>query len=89
MGELKGRRIITSPKPKHWLLEGQFPGECYSTRSLQTIFRRAKEKAGISKRVSFHSLRHSYATHLLESGTDVRLIQELLGIPRPCCTNRG
>ncbi|MBX2929010.1 MAG: tyrosine-type recombinase/integrase [Saprospiraceae bacterium] len=66
-------------RPKDWLFEGQFAGEPYSTRSLQTIFKRAKEKAGIRKAVSFHSLRHSYATHLLESGTDVRLIQELLG----------
>ena len=73
------RAYYVAYKPKHWLFEGQFPGECYSTRSLQTIFRRAKQKAGISKTVSFHSLRHSYATHLLESGTDVRLIQELLG----------
>ena len=64
---------------KVWLFEGQVEGEPYSATSIQAIFRRAKEKAGIQKKATFYSLRHSYATHLLESGTDVRLIQELLG----------
>ena len=66
-------------RPGSWLFEGQQAGEPYAARSLQAIFRRAKQRAGVDKRATFHSLRHSYATHLLESGTDVRLIQELLG----------
>lgn len=62
-----------------YLFEGQKPGEMYDERSLQQVLKHAVTKAGISKPVTLHWLRHSYATHLLESGTDLRYIQELLG----------
>lgn len=65
-------------KPKEYLFEGQ-DGGCYSSRSVQLILSDAKLKAGVKKKGSTHMLRHSYATHLLESGTDIRFIQELLG----------
>jgi integrase/recombinase XerD len=63
----------------HYLFEGQKAGEKYDERSLQQVLKHAVTKAGISKPVTLHWLRHSYATHLLESGTDLRYIQELLG----------
>lgn len=66
-------------KPTTWLFEGQLAGEPYSEKSLQSILKQALQKVGISKPVTLHWLRHSYATHLLESGTDLRYIQELLG----------
>jgi len=66
-------------KPKVYLFEGQTPGERYSDRSLQLVLKSAVNKAKINKPVTLHWLRHSYATHLLESGTDLRYIQELLG----------
>lgn len=62
-----------------WLFPGPNPARHYTTRSVQKIVRRAAERAGIRKRVSVHTLRHSFATHLLEGGTDLRYIQELLG----------
>ena len=73
------RSYYTLYKPVDWLFEGQYKGEPYSTRSLQSIFQRAKLSARIIQDVTFHSLRHSYATHLHEAGTDIKLIQELLG----------
>jgi len=66
-------------KPKTYLFEGQKIGEKYDSRSLQLVLKQAVKKAGIQKPVTLHWLRHSYATHLLESGTDLRYIQELLG----------
>jgi integrase/recombinase XerD len=66
-------------KPTTWLFEGQIAGKPYSEKTLQSILKQALQKAGISKPATLHWLRHSYATHLLESGTDLRYIQELLG----------
>ncbi|MCE5345079.1 MAG: site-specific integrase [Bacteroidales bacterium] len=69
---------INSYKPVIWLFEGQAGGK-YSVESVYRVFKEALRKSGIKKDVGVHSLRHSYATHLHESGLDIRYIQELLG----------
>jgi site-specific recombinase XerD len=60
-------------KPKNWLFEGQ-DGEQYLDRSIQSILKMALAKTNIKKHVAMHTLRHSFATHLLESGTDIHYI---------------
>ena len=73
------REYYSIYKPAIWLFEGQNSGEKYSEQSLQSVLKQALQKVGTKKPITLHWLRHSYATHLLESGTDLRYIQELLG----------
>ena len=64
--------------PDYWLFEGQSGGQ-YSVRSVQQVLRRAVERSGVNPLATVHTLRHSFATHLLEQGVDLRYIQTLLG----------
>jgi integrase/recombinase XerD len=69
----------TTPLQERWLFPGRRPGTPMTTRQLSRLFHEAVNEAGIKKSVTLHALRHSFATHLLERGTDIRIIQALLG----------
>ncbi|MCB1543770.1 MAG: site-specific integrase [Rhodoblastus sp.] len=88
----KDRHVMLSPqllavlrdywrrtRPGHWLFPGQKPFEPITPRSVQRACRAAAEAAGLDKAVTVHTLRHSFATHLLEQKVDIRVIQDLLG----------
>jgi integrase/recombinase XerD len=66
-------------RPTEWLFPGQNPTLPLTRSSVGLVFRKAKKRAGITKNVTVHSMRHCFATHLLEKGTDIRTIQRLLG----------
>ncbi len=73
------RTYYRACRPAKWLFEGRVKANQYSPTSLAKVLKYSVERAGIKKPVTLHWLRHSYATHLLEQGTDLRIIQELLG----------
>ncbi|MBN2611720.1 MAG: tyrosine-type recombinase/integrase [Bacteroidales bacterium] len=73
------REYIESEKPGDYFFKGAKPGEPYSVESMASVLKDAAKSAGIHRRVHLHMLRHSFGTHLLEDGYDIRYVQELLG----------
>ncbi len=80
------RQYYRKYRPSDWLFEGQRPGSALAERTVEKIFEIAKDRAGITKPATLHTLRHSFATHLLEAGTDLYHIQLLLGHKSPKTT---
>ncbi len=76
---LRNYVLTYKPRPRIFLFESEQTHEAYPTRTIQQIFTNAKNKAGIKKEVGIHSLRHSFATHLLDKGTDMKYIKDILG----------
>ena len=75
----RSRYDAATPVAERWLFPGNRRGKPMTTRQLSRLFHEAADAAGIKKAVTLHALRHSFATHLLERGTDIRIIQALLG----------
>ena len=86
--ERRPRHDAGVPPAQRWLFPGRAPDRPMTTRQLNRLFHETVEAAGIRKPVTLHSLRHSFATHLLERGTDIRVIQALLGHHRLDITAR-
>jgi len=76
---LELRRCWKTYRPERYLIEGKVPGQPMAATSIQRAFRAACQRAGIEKRVTPRSLRHAFATHLVESGTRLQAVQALLG----------
>ncbi len=81
------RDYWTLYRPNTWLFPGESPDKPITTRTIQRVFETNREKAGIIKPATVHSLRHSFATHLLEAGTDIYHIQRLMGHSSPKTTS--
>jgi site-specific recombinase XerD len=73
------KTYLEKERPKVFLFEGTKPGIKYSTTSMAKVLKKMAKAAGIQRKVHLHMLRHSFATHLLEDGKDIRYVQELLG----------
>jgi site-specific recombinase XerD len=80
------REYVAEYGPTTWLFPGERPSRPIASRAAQKIVENARERAGVKIHTSAHTLRHSFATHLLEAGTDLRYIQELLGHASPKTT---
>src|ERR1700732_4303571 len=85
----RGFDTHTTPLQERWLFPGRKPGMPMTTRQLNRLFHAAADGAGIKKGVTLHALRHSFATHLLERGTDIRILQALLGTATYCPRTTG